>query len=90
MPLRWRSYIPRIDAPRGFVDEQVAGPYRRWLHEHTFEAVDGGTLVRDLVDYELPLGPLGYLAHAALVARQLRDIFDYREAAVRAIFGGKD
>ena len=39
-----------------------------------------------LVEYELPYGPLGVLAHGVLVGRTLDRIFDYRRAQVAAIF----
>jgi ligand-binding SRPBCC domain-containing protein len=64
------------------VDAQVRGPYRLWRHTHTFERRPDGTLVRDHVSYEIPLGPLGELAHRLLVRRDLAQIFDYRQAAV--------
>ncbi|MDH3455562.1 MAG: SRPBCC family protein [Gemmatimonadota bacterium] len=81
-PQRWTSIISTWDPPHRFVDEQVRGPYRRWLHLHEFRAVEGGTVISDQVSYELPLGLLGRLAHAAFVRRQLTTIFDYRTRAV--------
>ena len=71
LPLRWRSRIERWEPGRAFVDRQVRGPYRLWHHRHEFEAPRAGTVVRDIVHYALPLGPLGQLAHAVLVARDL-------------------
>jgi hypothetical protein len=44
--------------------------------------------MRDVVDYELPFGPLGRIAHNALVKRQLDRIFDYRREAVAKALGG--
>lgn len=79
VPQRWVSEITAYDPPHRFVDEQVAGPYARWHHEHRFRAVDGGTEVTDTVTYALPFGPIGRLAHGLLVRRQLESIFDYRE-----------
>jgi ligand-binding SRPBCC domain-containing protein len=81
-PVRWRTRIEQWDPPHGFVDVQLRGPYRRWHHTHTFEPHRGGTLMRDVVRYALPLGPLGALAHAAFVRRDLERIFDFRHAAV--------
>ena len=85
VPVRWTTQIRTWDPPHGFVDVQLRGPYRLWEHTHTFEPVDGGTLIADRVDYALPYGPLGALAHAAFVRRDLRRIFDYRRDAVAAI-----
>ena len=81
-PVRWRTRIERWEPPHAFVDVQVRGPYRLWHHTHTFEPCEGGTLMRDVVRYALPLGPVGALAHAAFVRRDLRRIFDFRHAAV--------
>lgn len=87
-PLRWVSEITAYDPPHAFVDEQVAGPYRSWRHEHRFRAIEGGTEVTDVVRYSLPLGPIGRLAHALLVRRQLEAIFDHRERTLEELLGG--
>lgn len=87
IPLRWQSRIESLDPPRGFVDVQTRGPYRSWRHVHTFEEIPGGTRIVDQVDYEMPLGFLGSVAHALFVRRTLQHIFDYREATVRRLFG---
>jgi hypothetical protein len=87
LPLRWLTRIEAWEPPLRFADVQVRGPYRLWHHTHSFEPDGDGTLVRDRVRYALPLGPLGELAHAALVRRDLDRIFAFRHAAVRARLG---
>jgi ligand-binding SRPBCC domain-containing protein len=82
VPIRWLSRIEVWDEQRCFVDRQLRGPYRLWHHRHDFANVAGGTRVRDRVDYALPLGPLGELAHALLVRRDLDRIFDFRRETV--------
>ena len=86
IPLHWRTRIEAVDAPRTFTDVQLKGPYRRWVHRHTFTAVDGGTRIDDHIEYELPFGPLGRLAHHLAVKAQLNAIFAFRTEAVRTIF----
>ena len=86
--MRWRSRIASYDPPYRFVDVQELGPYRLWHHVHRFTGDAGGTLVSDEVTYVLPLGPFGRLAHAAIVKRQLLDIFRYRQKALAGILGG--
>lgn len=87
IPIGWRTEIVEHMAGRGFVDLQVAGPYRYWRHQHTFESDGADTIMRDCVEYQMPFGLLGRLAHALFVERQLRRIFDHREEAIREVFG---
>lgn len=77
-PLRWRAFVREWDPPYRFVDVQVRGPFARWEHRHRFVEEGGGTWVEDRVTYRLPLGPVGRLAHALAVERQLREVWAYR------------
>jgi ligand-binding SRPBCC domain-containing protein len=82
MPVKWRTLITDYEPPELFVDQQIRGPYRLWRHRHEFRESPGGTIISDRVDYRLPFGFLGDLAHARLVRRQLIDIFRFRQRAV--------
>lgn len=62
VPFHWKTRIETFEAPSHFTDIQLSGPYRRWHHRHEFAALPGGTGMKDIVDYELPLGPLGVAA----------------------------
>lgn len=84
LPLRWRTLIKEWQPPHRFVDEQLRGPYRRWIHEHTFEARDGGTLARDMVQYSVPFD---FLAHRWLVRPDVEKIFKHRTEALQLRFG---
>ena len=89
LPIVWETEIAEWDPPRRFVDVQLRGPYRRWEHTHEFVAMAGGTLVRDVVHYELPAGWLGEAARRLVVARDISNIFDYRRAALTDVFGSR-
>jgi ligand-binding SRPBCC domain-containing protein len=82
LPVRWLTRIEVWDPPHRFVDRQLQGPYRLWVHSHTFLPREDGTAIVDRVRYELPLGVLGELARIAVVHRDLEQIFDYRQEAV--------
>lgn len=84
VPFRWRTRIAVWNPPRGFVDEQVRGPYLRWVHTHTFTEVENGTRIEDRVEYVPGFGPLGAL-FLPLVQRQLARIFSHREGAIRRL-----
>jgi ligand-binding SRPBCC domain-containing protein len=87
VPVRWVTEITHVGERRYFVDEQRAGPYRLWHHEHHFKEVPGGVEVTDLVSYMLPFGPLGDLLNRLIVQRRLEHIFDYRRAVLVDRFG---
>jgi len=87
LPVSWRTRFTAYDPPLLFEDEQAEGPYALWRHRHSFEEVDGSTIISDRVEYALPLGPLGRLAQI-LVGRQLRGIFAYRQRALMQLLGG--
>jgi ligand-binding SRPBCC domain-containing protein len=82
-PLRWRSQITHWDPPSRFVDQQVRGPYRLWIHEHRFEKRDGGTLVHDHVRYAVLFD---FLIHRLFIRSDIERIFVYREQKLREIF----
>jgi ligand-binding SRPBCC domain-containing protein len=75
IPVRWRTRINVWQPPDRFVDEQLHGPYRQWIHEHTFQAKDGGTLARDHVRYAVPFD---FFVHRRLVRPDIEKIFQYR------------
>lgn len=83
-PIRWQSEITAWEPPRRFVDEQRRGPYRLWIHEHTFEPTDRGTLVRDRVEYAVPGGSF---VQRWFVGPDLQRIFEYRRSALKKILG---
>ena len=87
IPLYWMTEITHVEPGKYFVDEQRAGPYALWHHQHHFKAVQGGVEMTDLLHYRLPLGPLGELANLLFVRRQLEKIFDFRREKLKAMFG---
>lgn len=86
--LRWRmtSRITAFDPPGHFIDEQVAGPFKRWHHAHRFEPDGhGGTLMRDVVEFAAPLGALGTIAEIVVLNRYLPRLISSRNEHVKAV-----
>jgi ligand-binding SRPBCC domain-containing protein len=83
IPWRWRTLIREWQPPHRFVDEQIRGPYRQWIHEHTLTARDGGTLAQDWVRYAVPFD---WLTHRWLVRPDIEKIFQYRATALQQRF----
>lgn len=86
VPVRWRTAIREWKPNERFVDEQERGPYALWRHEHVFTEAGGGTRMLDRVQYRLPLGRMGRMAHAVAVRATLAAIFDYRFDRIRELW----
>lgn len=89
IPLQWRTRILEWDPPHSFVDEQLRGPYKSWIHTHRFIQIDGGTVIEDEVNYTLRFGWVGALA-APIVRREVSRIFEFRARRVRELFAAGD
>jgi ligand-binding SRPBCC domain-containing protein len=69
-----------------FADRQVDGPFAYWYHRHLFsDDGQGGTILRDEVDYRLPLGLLGERLGQRFVESRLKKMFDYRHLITKQI-----
>ncbi|HEY8928856.1 MAG TPA: SRPBCC family protein [Mucilaginibacter sp.] len=85
--VNWMTEITHVREGEYFIDEQRFGPYALWHHEHHFKEIKGGILMNDLLYYAIPYGPVGRLANSVFVAKKVRQIFEFREKAIRELFG---
>ncbi|MEJ6792758.1 MAG: SRPBCC family protein [Lacinutrix sp.] len=84
---KWVTEITHVVDGEYFVDEQRFGPYALWHHKHFIKAIDGGVEMEDIIDYKVPLGILGQMAHPILVKPKLEEIFKYRTQKLEELFG---
>lgn len=82
VPVGWQTKIEKWQPPQKFIDTQLKGPYKKWEHTHEFEELGGGTLMRDIVRYQLPVGVLGKAVAGKWVEGDVHKIFAYRREAV--------
>jgi ligand-binding SRPBCC domain-containing protein len=89
-PLRfdWTGEIVEHDAPSRFVDVQRKGPFRTYRHTHLFAAEGGGTRLTDVIEYELPLGPLAELANRIHFQSRLEEVLEHGQKVTRALLEG--
>ena len=87
MKLTWVTEISQVRELEFFVDEQRIGPYNFWHHQHHVKAIDGGTLMSDIVHYAPPYGFLGRIANSLLIRKQLMEIFNFRRNRIEEIYG---
>lgn len=89
IPLKWKTRITEVIPNKSFTDFQEKGPYKLWNHRHEFIPNENGVLMIDKVDYELPFGVLGNLAHRLFVKKKLDKIFNYRFHILEKLFNKK-
>ena len=81
--LGWDAYIAEFHWNDSFCDEQKKGPFRYFRHCHSIREEDRGavqgSVVRDAVAYELPMGVLGDLANKLAVSSQMQMLFRHRQ-----------
>lgn len=85
----WTSKIMEWDPPHQFIDQQEKGPYKKWRHLHQLTELAGGTVIKDVIDFEIPLGAIGYGATSWMVTKDLHDIFHHRLKAIDLLFRSK-
>jgi ligand-binding SRPBCC domain-containing protein len=85
LPIRrqWIARITEFEWNHHFADVQDKGPFQSWHHRHEFLTETrgdvAGTLVRDLIDYEVGFGAVGAAVNALFVRRQLEETFAQRQ-----------
>ncbi len=86
--LRWVARHRDYQAGRQFVDEQVEGPFARWVHLHRFDP-DGPSacIITDRIEYSPPLGAVGAAGEPFLIRPRLERMLAYRHELLRGDLG---
>jgi ligand-binding SRPBCC domain-containing protein len=79
IPLTWVTEITQVKEPFYFVDEQRAGPYSIWHHEHHFEPMENGVMMTDRLFYKVPAGIFGRLLDRMFIHKKVSAIFEFRK-----------
>ena len=87
IPTKWVTEITHVKEGEYFVDEQRFGPYALWHHKYFIRPIKNGVEMEDIIDYKIPFGVLGRLAHPIIVKPKLNEIFDYRQKKLIELFG---
>ncbi len=86
IPILWQTEIIKVNKGNFFTDRQLKGPYEVWEHTHIFKVINNGVLMHDVINYQLPFGFIGNIAHALLVKKKIENIFTYRKNILEKIF----
>ncbi|MBS3944721.1 MAG: SRPBCC family protein [Melioribacter sp.] len=86
IPMRWVTEITHVKEKEYFIDEQRFGPYKFWHHLHQFRIEGGKLIMVDNVNYALPFGIFGRIAHKLFVRNRIKEIFNYRKKVLDELF----
>lgn len=82
-PITWVAAHTAYERPHLFVDEQISGPFARWVHRHEFADEGGRCRLTDRVSFELPGGRVVNALFGWAVALGLRPMFHHRHSVTR-------
>jgi ligand-binding SRPBCC domain-containing protein len=83
---RLTTKITAYDRPFHFRDSQVRGAFKRFDHDHFFQQLPGAeTVMRDVFDYESPLGLLGSLADRLFLKQYMRSLLAWRNKLIKQV-----
>lgn len=83
LPIRWEATHSGV-GPNGFTDTQTSGPMRRWVHTHTFTAVDERrTSIHEHIEYEYFGGLAGLKGRLIFPKPALLAMFTWRKFITR-------
>ncbi|MFZ4614186.1 MAG: SRPBCC family protein [Bacteroidia bacterium] len=86
IPFNWKTEILAWEPPFRFIDSQIKGPYKIWIHEHTFEFIDGKTVMTDTVEFLSPGWIFEPIINKVFVEKKVKEIFEYRTKVLNDIF----
>lgn len=86
IPVSWVAQIEDWVPNMSFTDVQLKGPFAYYKHKHILEKVEGGTLIRDELEYRLPLGLIGALLGNYFVRHEFKRTFSFRKKKMEELF----
>jgi ligand-binding SRPBCC domain-containing protein len=85
MPQYHVSLISRFEPFRFFQDTMVAGRFKFFQHDHEFTELQGHVLLKDVIRFSMPFGPLGKLVGKYIMVPHIRGLMARRFALLRQI-----
>ena len=76
--------IEAFDRPAHFSDRMIRGAFRRMEHQHYFAVTPNGTAMRDVFEFQSPLGVIGRAVDALFMKRYLTSFLIGRNQMIKA------
>ena len=83
---KWKTQITAWENNHRFIDTQIKGPYKIWIHEHLFEEENGQVKMTDTVQYLSPGWFLEPIINKLYISKKVEEIFAYRTIELDKLF----
>lgn len=77
--------ITRFERPVFFEDQMLKGAFKSMRHEHHFKEEKTGTMMKDIFEYEVPVGWLGKLFDHLYLKRYMTRLLVLRNQTIKSI-----
>lgn len=89
IPTIWEVRIDRLQRPNLLVDIAVKSPFKYWEHSHIFTKRGNVCELKDVVNYELPLGKIGAFFNF-FIKKELENMFEFRHKVTKELLSKID
>lgn len=77
------SKITVFERPNYFTDEMISGAFQSFKHDHIFNVLENGTLMKDVFDYVSPFGFIGKLADRLFLENYMKRLLETRNETIK-------
>jgi len=84
----WQTLTSRItefDQPNLFVDEMLSGAFKSFKHEHHFTALDDQTIMKDIFEFESPMGIIGKIFNKVILTSYMTKLLVKRNRVIKEV-----
>ncbi|MBI2729918.1 MAG: SRPBCC family protein [Sphingobacteriales bacterium] len=80
---RFTSKITSMKTYDSFTDEMIKGDFKSFQHQHHFKQIENGTIIIDIINYEMPYGIIGQLVNGFYLHRYLESLIKKRNEVIK-------
>ena len=77
------SKITAMQSPVFFTDEMVKGDFKSFYHEHHFKTAENGTIMIDIINFEIPYGLIGNIMNSLFLTSYLEKFLKRRNEVIK-------
>lgn len=80
---QFTSKITAMQSPDFFIDEMIKGDFKSFHHQHHFKAVENGSIMIDVVNFESPYGVIGKIANSLFLKSYIEKLLIKRNTVIK-------